>query len=36
VKDGVVTPWSEKSEAERVAWSTPGITQVENYITVTP
>jgi osmotically-inducible protein OsmY len=31
---GVVRSFAEKREAERVAWSAPGITEVENLITV--
>ena len=33
---GTVRAWSEREEAERVAWSAPGITSVENQILVEP
>ena len=31
---GTVRAWVEKEEAERVAWLAPGVTSVENRITV--
>jgi osmotically-inducible protein OsmY len=33
---GSVRSWSEKQDAERSAWSAPGVTKVENYIVVAP
>jgi osmotically-inducible protein OsmY len=33
---GDVHSWSERQEAERTAWSAPGVTQVENLIAIAP
>jgi len=36
VLKGTVRSWIEREEAERVAWSAPGVTKVEDHIVVAP
>lgn len=36
VLGGSVSRWAERQEAERAAWSVPGVTSVENHIAITP
>ena len=34
ILQGTVRSWIERHEAEKAAWAAPGVTSVQNYITV--
>ena len=36
VLTGNVRSWAERQEAERAAWAAPGVTQIDDRITITP
>jgi osmotically-inducible protein OsmY len=36
VLNGNVRSWAERQEAERAAWAAPGVSQVDDRITVVP
>jgi osmotically-inducible protein OsmY len=36
ILSGTVRSWAERREAERAAWSAPGVTEVVNHIVVAP
>jgi osmotically-inducible protein OsmY len=34
ILEGTVRSWAERKEADRIAWSSPGVTAVDNRITI--